>query len=148
MKKALIILLFFSSLVTEAQNPVSWKFTAKKQKEGVYEIHMLATIQKGWHLYSQKQPENAIAIPTLFSINKNPLLIMKGKIREIGKLEIFKDKKLGLAANQYSTQVDFIQIVSLKGKAKTNFMGNVEFQTCDDTKCLPPKIINFNVVLD
>jgi thiol:disulfide interchange protein DsbD len=131
-----------------AQNPVSWSFTAKKLSANSYEICMTATIENGWHLYSQDQPEDAIAIPTTFTINNNPLLSLNGKIKEIGKLEKFRDEKLDLSANQYSKKVDFVQVVNLKGKVKTNFAGNVEYQTCDDKKCLPPKKVNFSVALN
>ncbi len=108
---------------------------------------MDAGIQKGWHLFSQNQPADAIAIPTTFSFNKNPLLILNGKIKEVGKLEKFEDVKLGLSAFQYSEKVSFVQKVTVRGKAKTNFTGTVEFQTCDDKKCLPPKTIAFNIAL-
>ena len=137
----------FSVLFLDAQNPVSWAFSAKRVDDKTFEIHMTATIQKGWHLYSQDQPEDAIAIPTAFTITANPLFKLDGKIKEVGKMEKFTDKQLGLSANQYSNSVDFVQVVKLKGSGKTNVTGNVEFQTCDDKKCLPPKTVNFNVAL-
>ncbi len=141
-------LLFLISLIVTGQSPVSWTFTAKKLGNKTYEIHMTATIENGWHLYSQNQPEDAIANPTSFTLNPNPLFSNNGKIKEIGKLEKFKDIKLGLSANQYSKKVEFVQIINLKGNAKTNFSGSVEYQTCDDKKCLPPKTVNFNVALN
>ena len=141
-------LLFLVSLIVTGQSPVSWTFTAKKLGNKTYEIHMTATIENGWHLYSQNQPEDAIANPTSFTLNPNPLFSNNGKIKEIGKLEKFKDIKLGLSANQYSKKVEFVQIINLKGNAKTNFSGSVEYQTCDDKKCLPPKTVNFNVALN
>jgi hypothetical protein len=148
MKKTLLFLLIaFTSLIASAQvaNPVSWTFTSKKISENVYEVQMVATIQNGWHLYSQAQPKDAIAIPTSFSFNKNPLVELDGKVKEAGKLEKFTDNELGVSANQYSKGVVFSQKVKLKGKAKTAVTGKVEFQTCDDKKCLPPKTINFSV---
>ncbi|HLF45425.1 MAG TPA: protein-disulfide reductase DsbD domain-containing protein [Chitinophagaceae bacterium] len=147
-KTGLLSLFFLAMILTAAQNPVSWTFTAKKMNSNTYEVHMTATMQSGWHLYSQVQPQDAIAIPTTFTINKNPLIKLNGKINEIGKLEKFRDEKLDLSAYQYAKKVDFVQVVNLKGKAKTNFSGNVEYQTCDDKKCLPPKKINFNVALN
>ena len=75
------------------------------------------------------------------------MLKLDGKIKEVGKMEKFKDKTLGIAAHQYSNKVDFVQVVKLKSNAKTNVSGSVEFQTCDDKKCLPPKTVNFNVSL-
>jgi len=150
MKRLLLILsVFFTVAVASAQNinPVSWTFTSKKLGDKEYEIQMMATIQQGWHLYSQSQPADAIAQPTSFQFNKNPLLDMSGKVKEIGKMEKFKDKTLDVSANQYSNKVLFVQKVKIKGKAKTNVTGKLEFQTCNDEKCLPPKSVNFSIAL-
>lgn len=148
MKKIhLLIILLFVSAFSFAQtlNPVSWSFTSKKLADNTYQIEMVATIQQGWHLYAQEQPKDAIAIPTSFAFNKNPLVSLEGKVKEIGKLEKYKDEKLGVAANQYSNRVVFVQKVKLKGKAKTNVTGKLEFQTCNDQRCLPPKTINLSI---
>ena len=148
MKSLVLTVLLFSGIAANAQlAPVTWSFTAKKLSDKMYEIHMTARIQPGWHLYSQNQPEDAIAMPTTFTINANPLLTKEGKIKELGSLEKMKDATLGYYANQYSSKVDFVQKVKLKANVKTNFTGNVEFQTCDDKKCLPPKKVNYNIAL-
>jgi hypothetical protein len=68
-------------------------------------------------------------------------------VKEVGKLEKFRDEKLDISANQYSNKVDFVQVVKLKAKAKTSVTGSVEFQTCNDEKCLPAKTVNFTVAL-
>ena len=135
-------------LVNAQLNPVSWTFTSKKIADKTYEVHMKATMQSGWHLYSQIQPDDAVAQPTTFSITNNPLIEVVGKIKEVGKMQKFHDKELEISANQYSEKVEFVQTIKLKGKAKTSFSGSVEFQTCDDKKCLPPKTVNFKVALD
>ncbi|HEY0039077.1 MAG TPA: protein-disulfide reductase DsbD domain-containing protein [Flavisolibacter sp.] len=150
MKKSFFFLLIaFTSSVVSAQiaNPVSWTFTSKKVSDNIYEVQMVANIENGWHLYSQSQPKDAIAIPTAFNFTKNPLIELNGKIKETGKLEKFTDQDLGVSANQYSKLVVFSQKVKLKGKAKSNVGGNVTFQTCDDKKCLPPKTVNFSIAL-
>ncbi len=149
MKKIFVIaVVVFTSLGSQAQlNPVTWSFSAKKITDKTYEIHMKATIQSSWHLYSQKQPDDAIAIPTTFTIRANPLFKQDGKIQEVGKMEVMKDATLGVSANQYSNTVDFVQKIKLKGNVKTNFSGSVEYQTCDDKKCLPPKTVNFSVAI-
>ncbi|MGB3153387.1 MAG: protein-disulfide reductase DsbD domain-containing protein, partial [Chitinophagaceae bacterium] len=96
---------------------------------------------------SQTQPDDAIAIPTTFTINANPLFTKEGKVKEVGKVEKFTDADLGVSANQYSKTVTFIQKIKLKANVKTNFTGNVEYQTCDDHQCLPPKKVNFSVAI-
>jgi hypothetical protein len=149
MKRMVFFLLAaLGTMMVNAQlNPVSWSFTSKKVADKTYEIHLTATMQSGWHLYSQVQPEDAIAIPTGFKINNNPLLSMEGKIKEVGKMQKFHDAKLEVSANQYADKVDFVQLVKLKANVKTNLTGSVEYQTCDDKKCLPPKTVNFSIAV-
>ncbi|HEX2536124.1 MAG TPA: protein-disulfide reductase DsbD domain-containing protein [Chitinophagaceae bacterium] len=148
MKQLLILIaFFFIGTAAFAQSPVTWTFSSKKTGDNQYEVYLTATIQSGWHLYSQVQPKDAIAIPTAFTFNKNPLLSLDGKVKEIGKLEKYHDKTLDVSANQYSQQVVFVQKVKVKGKARTNVAGKLEFQTCDDKKCLPPKTVNFSIAL-
>lgn len=148
MKKTVLLvfaLVMFGAAI--AQSPVSWTFNSKKIGTNIYELRLTATMQPGWHLYAQNQPTDAIAQPTSFTFNRNPLLSFDGKVKEVGKLEKFKDEKLGVSANQYSGKVDFVQVVKVKGAAKTNVMGKLEFQTCDDKKCLPPKTVPFSIAL-
>jgi thiol:disulfide interchange protein DsbD len=148
MKTVLLNVFLLAGMAVSAQNPVTWTFTSKKLTDNSYEVKMTATIDKGWHLYSQIQPEDAVAGPTTFTITNNPLIEVVGKIKEIGKMQKFHDKELDISANQYSEKVEFVQTIKLKGKAKTSFSGSVEYQTCDDKKCLPPKTVNFKVALD
>ena len=89
MKAVLFSLFLFIMMGVSAQNPVTWTFASKKLTNGTYEIRMTATIDKGWHLYSQKQPEDAIADPTMFTVTSNPLIEKVGQITEAGKLEKF-----------------------------------------------------------
>lgn len=150
MKKSFFFLLFSAASVialAQTANPVTWAFAGKKVSNGVYEVQMTATIQKGWHLYSQTQPKDAIAQPTLFTFTKNPLLELDGAVKETGKLEKFTDAELGVSANQYSNKVVFVQKLKLKAKAKTAVNGQLRFQACDDKKCLPPKTVPFSVSL-
>lgn len=143
-------LLFFLLITSfaKAQNPVSWQFQAVKKGELQYEVILKATIQPGWHLYSQQQPDDAIAIPTSIQFNANPLVIREKGIRDDGKLERYTDKTLGVTSLQFSNQVSFVQLVKLKAKAKTTVTGEIEYQVCDDEKCLPPKKIPFTIALN
>ena len=149
MRKILVLLFLItgSACLAQQASPVSWSFSSKKISENVYEVQLIATLQSGWHIYSQNQPKDAIAQPTSFNFNKNPLVTLDGTVKEIGRLEKYKDKTLDISANQYSDKVVFVQKVKLKGKIKTNVAGKLEFQTCDDKKCLPPKTVNFSIAL-
>jgi thiol:disulfide interchange protein DsbD len=41
--------------------------------------------------------------------------------------------------------VDFVQQIKLKGNAKTNLAGKVEFMVCNDKQCLPPAEVDIKV---
>ena len=149
MKRMFLFVGLLMGLGAAAQttSPVAWSFSSKKLAQGLYEVYLVADIRPGWHLYAQDQPADAIAQPTTFSFAKNPLLQFDGKVREMGKLEKFRDPKLDVSANQYSNKVQFVQKVKVLGKATTAVSGKLEFQTCDDEKCLPPKSVSFSIAL-
>ena len=142
---AIATILVFGLNAQAQLDPITWTFSSVKINEKDYEIHLKATIQSGWHLYSQKQPSDAIAEPTSIKINANPLFKTDDKIKEVGKMEVMKDASLGISANQYSQSVEFVQKIKLKAAVKTNFTGSIQYQTCNDKKCLPSKKITFSV---
>ena len=150
MKKILLSVLLVASVIfanAQLASPVLWSFTSKKIADKTYEVYLTATIQNSWHLYSQNQPKDAINQPTEILFNKNPLVTIDGKTTEVGKMELYQDKKLKISANQYANKVVFIQKIKVKSNAKTTISGSVEYQTCDDKKCLPPKKELFKVAL-
>ena len=152
MRKKILFALFFISIIgvagAQMLNPVQWTYTATKIADKTYEVHLTATIQASWHLYSQTQPADAINQPTEIAFTKNPLITLDGKVKEVGKMQLYKDDKLKISANQYANKVDFVQKIKMKSNTKTNLVGTVEYQTCDDKKCLPPKKIDFSVALN
>lgn len=119
----------------------------KKINNTQYEIRLIASIDKGWHLYSQRQPDDAIALPTAISFVKHPLVSLKGDVQEKGELIKQKEASLGIESWVYEEHVQFIQIIELKNKTKTSLSGNIEFQACTNEKCLPPAKFNFSIVL-
>ena len=143
-----LLLITGFTVMAQMPDPVKWSYTAKKIADKTYEVHITAAVQNTWHLYSQNQPADAINQPTEILFKKNPLITLNGAVKEVGKMQFFKDEKLKISANQYAGKVDFIQIVKLKSNSKTSVVGSVEYQTCDDKKCLPPKKIDFSVALN
>ncbi len=144
----LSIALVVGCVVAKAQvaDPVQWSFTAKKLSATSYEVRLTATIESGWHIYSQTTPDGG-PIPTAITFGKNPLITLDGKVKEVGKLEQKHEEIFGVDVKQYSNKVDFVQVVKLKGAAKTSVSGSVEFMVCNDKQCLPPETQNFAIPL-
>ncbi len=144
------IVFLFVSVAAFAQSgtKVKWDYVVKKIGDKKYEVRMIANIQPGWHLYSQTQSADAIALPTTINFAKNPLLVVSGKPKEVGKVTDAFDKATQSRSRFYSNKVEFVQIVTVKSAVKTSLSGDVEFMVCDDKQCLPPDKAKFSVKLE
>lgn len=139
----IIALLVTSSVLAQSDREVQWTFAAKKISDNTYEIHMTAKVNDDWHIYSQDAGEGPFA--TSFTFTKNPLLNLEGKVKEAGKLKKVYEKSFETEVRYYENTVNFIQVVKVKGKVKTNLTGKVEFMVCNDSRCLPPAAVDFKV---
>jgi len=113
-----------------------------------YKITLRARIKPTWHIYSQSQPPDAIAIPLQITFEKNNLILLNGKPQEIGKMSKVYDPSLKIGAWQYSNTLDIIQVIKLKKASKTAIKGFVTFQVCNDKQCLAPEDKDFAIALN
>jgi thiol:disulfide interchange protein DsbD len=142
---SLLVILFLGAKA-QIKDPATWKFEATKKAAGVYEVKASVIVEKPWHIYSQNTGKGG-PVPTSFSFKPNPLVSLDGKTKENGKLEKVFDKNFNTDVLFYSNTVTFVQTVKVKGNAKTNVTGTVEYMTCDDEQCLPPTKKAFNIKL-
>ncbi|RYY27736.1 MAG: hypothetical protein EOO04_09225 [Chitinophagaceae bacterium] len=146
MKHFLLIgTILLSGLCSLAQSSkqVKWSFTAKKIADKTYEVHMTADINPNWHMYAQDAGDGPQ--PTAFNFTKNPLLSLDGNVKEVGKMKKVYEDAFKSEVRFYEKSVNFIQVVKVRGNAKTNLSGKVEFMVCDDKSCLPPAEVPFAV---
>jgi DsbC/DsbD-like thiol-disulfide interchange protein len=127
----------------QSDKQVKWNFSTKKIADNTYEVHMTANIGANWHLYAQDGGEGPV--PTTFDFSKNPLLVLDGKVKEVGKMKKVFEEAFGSEVRFYERNVVFVQVVKVKGKAKTNLAGKVEFMVCNDKECLPPATVDIKV---
>lgn len=149
MKKFLLtglVLMFAFASHAQIENPVKWSYTVKKLKEGKYELHMTATLEGKWHIYSQDAGEGPE--PTSFTFDKNPLIKFDEKVEESGKLEKQYDPNFKSTLKFYSGKVDFVEKIKLKSAVNTMAKGKITFMVCNDKKCLPPRDVSFAVKIN
>ncbi len=145
---ALSVLLLTTTLLcfSQGENPVSWSYEAKKKSADTYDIIITANVDHTWHIYSQKTGKGG-PVPTTIAFKSNPLIVKSGVVKEIGKLEKVFDKNFNTDVLFFSDKVQFVQTVKVKGKAKTNMSGTIEYMVCDDSRCLPPVKKSFDLKL-
>lgn len=130
-----------------AQQKISWTYTAKNLGNNKYEVHLIATPPVGWHIYSQLTPDGG-PVPTTFTFNKNALIGLQGKVGEKGKVITYFDKNFKVNVKYFEGKADFVQMVTIKGKIKTNISGEVESMICNDRICMPPTTEKFSIALN
>jgi thiol:disulfide interchange protein DsbD len=135
----------FSQLT--AQNHLSWEFSYHKLSASIV---IKGTIDKGWHLYSQKTPANAGPIPVSISIDKQKGTKLIGKCEEkLEPHEIFDvnfDSQVYLFENTYLAEQK-IKIKKTKTQHLKQLNGRVLYMVCDDTRCMPPIEVPFTIQL-
>jgi hypothetical protein len=143
----LVVSALLVSLISSAQSDVvQWKFESKKIADKKYEVKLIATMKDAWHIYSTTTPDGG-PLPTTISFSKNPLTVIDGKIKEVGKMESHFEKVFDIDTRYFNNKVEFVQVVSVKGNAKTNLTGTVEYMACTDRECLPPRSVPFSIAL-
>lgn len=142
----LAVLLGINLAQAQIYSPVKWNYSSKKISDNEAEITIKATIDKGWHMYSQNVADDG-PIPTSFSFEKSSNYSLIGKVTE-GKAIEEQDVNFGMLLKFFEHEASFKQKVKLLSNKAFTIKGSLEYMCCDNTKCLPPETIEFEVKLD
>ncbi|MEI7594859.1 MAG: cytochrome c biogenesis protein CcdA [Bacteroidota bacterium] len=132
---------FFISTFSQILEPVKWKFSAKRLSEKEAELTFTATIEKGWHLYSQDIPEGG-PVATSLSFKESKEYKKIGRAKEPKPITEY-DKNFKMTLKYFNHKASFVQKVSLLNNKPLKITGELEFMCCDDEKCLPPALVDF-----
>lgn len=145
---AVLFITFSRDVAGQILTPVKWKYTVSKISPEVYKISFKATIQQGWHVYSQVQPKKSIAQPLQLTLNKNASIVVEGKPREIGKLIKSVDRTINIEDYHYLNNLELVQVIRVKNMKKSRLTGLLTYQTCNNEKCLPADDFEFSIPLN
>ncbi|MDT0559607.1 protein-disulfide reductase DsbD family protein [Ichthyenterobacterium sp. W332] len=134
----LITLILGLSLNAQIFEPVSWETSVEKISDTEFDLISVATIDKGWHLYSQNVPEGG-PIATTFSYEENINYELVGDTSESDGEEV-DDPVFQMRIKYFSGRAEFRQRVKILNSELDIVKGEVEFMSCDDEKCLPPDV--------
>lgn len=148
-KRYLTTLLFFLFIINGAMSqiydPVTWTFGYEKKGDNAYEIVFTAEIEKGSHIYAMDIPEGG-PIPTSFSFNPPVDYTPDGKTYEVTPPEELMDEAFGFKIKSFSDRAEFRQKVNSHSPSFT-VSGMVNFMSCNNTTCSPPKDVEFSVTV-
>jgi thiol:disulfide interchange protein DsbD len=128
---ALLALPSFSQVV----DPVTWDYKVEKTGENTALLKFKADIEMNWHLYSQHFGEGG-PVRTNFTFDESENFELIGDTKESPEPEKVYDETFGMDVKYFSDQATFTQKVKLLTKKSFNITGNIEYQVCQEDKCV------------
>jgi len=141
---AVILLLFTVSTRAQILTPVHWSYGAKKINKDEAVIFIKATIDDGWHVYSQFVKDGG-PVKTTITFPASTAYTLIGKTIEPTPITR-NEKVFSMDVSYFEHEVIFQQKIKLKAGAAT-VKGKLEYMTCNDHQCLPPDDIDFSVAV-
>jgi thiol:disulfide interchange protein DsbD len=138
----LLAILVSGFLQAEIADPVHWKYSAKKTADNEYDLIFKAAIDKGWHMYSQFLESDNGPVATTFNFEKNKDITLVGKTKESASKSEY-DKNFEMNVKYFENEVTFTQHIKLNKEGKLKVIGYLNFMTCEEGRCLPPKDVDF-----
>src|SRR5882762_2636022 len=116
MKKLLIIgilLLVTTYVKAQIENPVHWSYAAKKISKTEAVLFLKATIDEGWHIYSQKKVDNGGPVRTRFVFTPSANYTLIGTTIEPEPTTSFEES-FSMNVSFFEHSVTFQQKIKLK----------------------------------
>jgi hypothetical protein len=130
------------SSYSQILKPVTWSYAAKKTSPTTATVFIKATVDQGWHLYSQFVKDGG-PVKTTFTFPAAKDFTLVGKTIEPKAVTKY-EATFKMDVSYFENSVVFQQKVKLKGKNAV-VKGSVEFMVCDDKQCLPPEQVDFSI---
>ncbi|MDY0903291.1 protein-disulfide reductase DsbD N-terminal domain-containing protein [Pedobacter sp. CFBP9032] len=148
MKKAIILFFVIGLMSLSASSqilkPITWSYAAKRTSATTATLYIKATIDDGWHLYSQFVKAGG-PVKTTFTFPAAAGYTLVGKTIEPKPVVKYEDTfKMNVSYFEHS--VIFQQKIKLTGKSAL-VKGTVESMVCNDKQCLPPEEIAFSIAV-
>lgn len=132
MNRFFIFCFLFVTYFSCAQQVVDWKIGYNSTNQL---IEIKATIENGWHLYSQRIENNVGPVPTSFTFKSSNDFQLIGQVEEPKPIRKY-DENFEADLDFFEHEVNFNQKV--KAFKSTFIEGTITYMVCNESMCLPP----------
>ncbi len=141
---AAVALMLINTLHAQILTPVKWSYAAKKLNNKEAIIFIKASVDNGWHIYSQYVKDGG-PIATSFKFTPSKAYSIVGKTMEPTPATKF-ETSFKMNVSYFEKEVVFQQKVKLNAGA-TTVKGQLEYMVCNNRQCLPPEDVDFTVTV-
>lgn len=132
----------FTGVLVGQEQIVDWQYDIKTEDGASYLI-ITGDIKPGWVIYSQDTDPDG-PIPTTITLEESDSYSLEGKMIEKSKVISQYSELFEVQVKKFKGQAVFQQqLLNLESGATVS--GEIEFMCCDKSRCLPPKVISFEV---
>jgi DsbC/DsbD-like thiol-disulfide interchange protein len=137
--------LLLGATAAQAQilTPVKWAYAAKKSSPTEATVYLKATMDEGWHVYSQTGKKGG-PVKTTITFTPAKTYALVGTTTEPTPTTKY-EPVFEMPVSYFAGSVIFQQKVKLTGKGPMTIKGTLKYMTCNDTQCLPPDEIAFSI---
>ncbi len=125
------------------EDKVSWKFTVEQDGCDAYIVANISIVDH-WHIYAAKLPEGTFLLPTELNIEKSTNYKTVGGVIE-PKPTFEHDELADEDLYYHSGKIKIKRKIKISSEKDFVLKGTFTFQTCDDSHCLPPHSVDFEV---
>lgn len=126
--------------------PVKWTFSSSKVNDSTVNLNFKATMDQGWHVYSQFIKGEG-PIPTTFAFDKSSDFQCIASVYEPKGIEEW-DPNFDMKVKYFAGTVTFSQQIKVSSTKEFTVKGTLNFMCCNDKQCLAPEDVEFSFKVD
>ncbi|MBR4962348.1 MAG: thioredoxin family protein, partial [Muribaculaceae bacterium] len=115
-----------------------------KTSDNTIEIRYKATIENGWHLYSNELPDGGPLATEVTYTTLEGAEIVGDLVADRAAVETYSDV-FSMVLGNFKDEVTFVQKIKLLSP-QYRIAGDVRYMACDDGTCIPPTTVAFEFV--
>ena len=148
MKQLILNAIFLaqSLYICAQEKPVTWTTKAEKISDTEFYLIVDGAIQPQWNIYSQFLESQDGPVPTTLQFLADGIETV-GKTEESGHKKEGFDEMFGMNVVKYSEHVVFKQRIKLLKKDLKKVAVTINYMSCNNELCLPPKDEKMFIVL-
>lgn len=147
MKKLILVLFAFFALAngySQIKKPVKWSAKTEKISDTEFNLVMNATIEDGWHMYSQFTPDNGPLPIVLTFKNQKGNFELLGKAKE-SQYQKQYNKDFEVDEYFFEHKATLTQKVKILNPKTSKITVNIDFQACQNA-CVNDNVnLNFDI---
>jgi thiol:disulfide interchange protein DsbD len=127
----------FQYINAQVLNPIHVSTNSNPLGNGEFLLSFDFKIDSKFHVYSQYIIGEG-PVPTSFKFAASKDYTLVGDVKEVGKMIQEHDPNFDMTLKYFESNVSFQQKIKLKSTS-AKVACTMEYMTCDDHQCLPPK---------